>query len=88
MDNETIKVHGADWCGDSYRAMPLLDKHQIDYQWINIDNDHEAKETVRQVDKGAIVVPTIIFQDGSVLTEPTNNQLRRKIWYRVKKSTR
>ena len=88
MDNETIKVYGTDWCGDCFRAKTLLDKHQIDYQWINIDNDHEAKETVRQVDKGAIVVPTIIFQDGPVLTEPTNNQLRRKIWYRVKKSTR
>lgn len=79
MNNEIVKVYGSNWCGDCFRAKRLLDKHQVDYQWINIDSNHDAKELVRQVNKGKIVVPMIVFQDGSELPEPTNGQLRKKI---------
>lgn len=78
IDNDTIKVYGANWCGDCFRAKMILDNHQINYLWIAIDHDENTRAFVNRVNDGCIVVPTILFNDGSVLVEPTSLQLRRK----------
>ena len=79
MDNETIKVYGARWCGDCFRAKRVLDKYQIKYQWIDINKDSTAKEFVGEVNGGNFVVPTIVFLDGSILAEPSTHQLKLKL---------
>ena len=79
MDNEIIKVYGTRWCIDCFRAKKVLDKNQIDYQWIDIDKDNTAKEFVGQVNGGNFVVPTIVFLDGSILAEPSTHQLKLKL---------
>ena len=79
MDNEAIKVYGAKWFSDCFRAKMILDNHHIKYQWIDIGHDENARAIVSQVNDGCIVVPTILFNDGSVLVEPTNLQLRSKL---------
>lgn len=79
MENETIIVYGTRWCGDCFRAKRVLDKNQIDYQWIDINKDSTAKEFVGQVNGGNFVVPTIVFQDGTILAEPSTYQLKEKL---------
>lgn len=79
MDRNTIKIFGAKWCGDCFRAKMIFDKYQIEYHWIDIDQDKSAKEFVSQVNNGNIIVPTIVFEDGSTLTEPSNQQLIQKL---------
>jgi mycoredoxin len=79
MDNEIIEVYGARWCGDCFRAKRIFDKHQIEYQWIDINKDSTAKEFVGQVNGGNFVVPTIVFSDGTILSEPSTRQLKQKL---------
>ena len=79
MSEELIKVYGTRWCGDCYRAKWLLDRHEINYQWININQDSNAKDFVRQVNNSNLSVPTIVFADGSILTEPSNLELLTKL---------
>ena len=78
MDNEAIKVYGAKRCGDCFQVKMILDNHHIKYQWIDIEHDENARAFVSQINDGCIVAPTIEFNDGSVLVEPTNIQLRNK----------
>ena len=77
--NETIKMYGTSWCGDTRRARQFFTDHQIDYQWIDIDQDSDGAEYVKSVNNGNRSVPTILFPDGSLLVEPSSSQLMTKL---------
>ncbi|MBI4926841.1 MAG: mycoredoxin [Anaerolineae bacterium] len=80
MGEETqIIVYGTTWCGDTRRARRVLDDNQIAYQWIDIDQDMEARKFVEKVNNGYRSVPTIIFPDGSMLVEPSAMDLKAKL---------
>jgi mycoredoxin len=74
-----IIVYGTTWCGDTRRARAFLNDHQIPYKWIDIDADPEAAKFVERVNRGYRSVPTIIFPDGSMLTEPSLSTLGKKL---------
>jgi glutaredoxin len=81
MENSSdtkIIVYGTNWCYASRRARAFLDEHQIPYTWIDVDKDAEASKLVENLNKGFRSVPTIIFPDGSMLVEPSSNQLASK----------
>ena len=77
-ETRKILIYGTTWCGDSRRAKRFFDENKIEYDWIDIDVDREAGKLVEQINGGFRSVPTIIFPDGSTLTEPSTFQLRTK----------
>jgi glutaredoxin-like protein len=79
MSESSIKVYAANWCGDCRRSRRFLDKHKIPYEWINIDQDPQAEQFVLTTNKGMRSVPTIVFQDGSILVEPSDAELAAKL---------
>ena len=79
MVQANIIVYGADWCSDCRRAKQFMDEHNIQFDWIDIEVNEEARETVKKINNGRRIIPTIIFQDGSVLVEPSNAVLGRKL---------
>lgn len=73
-----IKVYGADWCGDCFRAKRMLDRTGTDYEWIDVDHDAEAKaEAIRL--SGRKNIPVIVFPDGDVLVEPSDPELEKAL---------
>jgi mycoredoxin len=76
---EKIKIYGTRWCGDCKRAMRILDEHQVDYNWIDIDQNKDGEAFVKTTNQGNRSVPTIIFPDGSILVEPPNQKLIDKL---------
>ena len=79
MDSEKIKVYGATQCGDCHMATRLLDQQGVAYQWIDIDSDEQARRYVLEVNDGMRIIPTIVFQDGSILVEPSGVELATKL---------
>lgn len=77
-ENNNITVYGADWCGDCRRAKKFFNEHNIEYTWFDTDASPEAEEFVKQKNNGKRVIPTIIFPDGSILVEPSNEELAQK----------
>jgi mycoredoxin len=80
--NSEIKqmiVYGTTWCGDTIRARRFLDSKNIPYVWVDIDKDPEARKLVESINHGNRSVPTIIFPDGSTLTEPSTSELALKL---------
>ncbi|MFN3706103.1 MAG: glutaredoxin domain-containing protein [Thermoflexales bacterium] len=69
------RFYGAMWCGDTRRARAWFDKNNVPYEWIDIDQDEKAAEFVKSVNNGMRSIPTIIFPDGSQLTEPSTQKL-------------
>jgi len=78
-DNTEIILYGNSWCGGSRRVRVLFDQHHIPYQWVDIEEDKEAAKFVEKLNHGYRSVPTIVWPDGSSLTEPSNETLARKL---------
>jgi mycoredoxin len=77
--SEQIKVYGTRWCPDCVRAKQVLTKNKAAFEWIDIEQDEAAATYVEKVNKGYKSVPTIVFADGSVLVEPSNSELEKKL---------
>lgn len=77
-DND-IKFYSTSWCGDCRRSRKVLQALGVSFTDIDIEEDPEAAEIVRKVNRGSQSVPTIIFPDGSVLVEPSNVALEQKV---------
>ena len=78
-DSNIIMIYATEWCWDCHRARKFFDQRGIPYKWVNIDHDEDAEKFVKQTNKGMRSVPTIVFPDGTILVEPSNQQLERKL---------
>jgi mycoredoxin len=74
-----IRVYGTKWCPDCRRAKQVLEKNKVSFIWHDIEEDQEAASYVEKVNRGYKSVPTIVFPDGSVLVEPGNFELEKKL---------
>ena len=74
-----LKVIGASWCPDCKRAKTFLGQHRIEFDWVDMETDPTAQAEVERINDGKRIIPTIIFPDGSILTEPSNDELAEKL---------
>ena len=74
-----IEIYGTRWCGDCSRSKRLMDKYSVTYNWTDIDEHPEFQDLVKSINNGRNVVPTIIFPDGSSLSEPSDSELMKKL---------
>ena len=79
MQEANITVYGAPWCPDCRRSKQFLGEQRIPYIWVDIDEDEEGRKRVQAVNDGKQIIPTIVFQDGSILVEPSNAELAAKL---------
>jgi thioredoxin reductase (NADPH) len=79
MDTGEITVYGAYWCPDCRRAKKFLGEQRIPYNWVDVEQDQAAEQFVLQKNDGKRIIPTIVFEDGSFLVEPSNAELAQKL---------
>ncbi|MDQ3099618.1 MAG: NrdH-redoxin [bacterium] len=72
-----IKFYGATWCPDCRRSKQFLDDNNADYEYINLDENPDAADEVVRINNGYQSIPTIVFPDGKVLVEPSNEELKQ-----------
>jgi len=76
---QKLRVIGAAWCPDCKRAKTFLGQHRIEFDWVDMELDPTAQAEVERINAGKRIIPTIIFSDGSILTEPSNDELAEKL---------
>jgi len=74
-----IKFYGAHWCPDCRRSRTFLGEHRVPYQYFDVDQDTEAQAYVQQINDNRLIIPTILFSDGSLLVEPSDAELAEKL---------
>lgn len=77
--DEKIKLYGASWCSDCKRAKRFLGDQRVPFEWHDIEQDPRNLEIVHERNNGNNVIPTIVFPDGSSLSEPSNEELANKV---------
>lgn len=75
----TIRMYGTQWCSDCKRAKQFFGEQRVQYEFIDIDANPEGMRAVEEANNGKDIIPTIFFDDGSVLTEPSNAELAAKL---------
>lgn len=78
-DGEFPVVYGTTWCPDCKRSKKFLGEHRIQYSWIDVEQDAAAMRKIEELNNGKQIIPTIVFEDGSVLAEPSNAELAGKL---------
>ncbi len=79
MSDPSITVYGAFWCPDCHRSKMFLGEHQIPYHWVDIEEDAAGEAFVIEANKGKRRIPTLAFDDGTVMSVPSNAELAAKL---------
>jgi mycoredoxin len=67
------------WCGHCRRLKAQLARAGISFREVDIEHDVAAATFVAGVNGGNQTVPTMLLPDGSVLTNPTIDQITEVI---------
>jgi mycoredoxin len=72
-------MYSTSWCGYCHRLKSQLDREGIAYQVVDIEADDEAAQYVMSVNGGNQTVPTVRFEDGSALTNPSIIEIKERL---------
>ncbi|MEU0255728.1 mycoredoxin [Streptomyces sp. NPDC006184] len=75
----TVTMYSTTWCGYCRRLKSQMDREGIAYSEINIEQDPESAAFVEKANDGNQTVPTVLFADGSTLTNPSLAQVKQKL---------
>lgn len=71
-----IKMYGHENCSDCTNAKEVFASYHIPYEYINVRKVPGAKEEMLKLNGGIMSVPTILFESGKILIEPTKDELK------------
>ncbi len=74
-----VTMYSTTWCGYCKRLKRSLQSEGIAFAEVNIELDEAAAELVMNVNGGNQTVPTLVFADGSALTNPTLAEVRTRL---------
>jgi mycoredoxin len=74
-----ITVYGHPACPDVAPIRAMLAQSKVDHIYLNIRQDPMAAAQVRAINNGDESVPTLVFPDGTTLTEPSVGELKQKL---------
>ncbi len=74
-----ITMYGTSWCSDCKRAKQFLGEQRVQYDYVDVDADAAGRAVVQSYNDGKDIIPTIVFEDGSFLVEPSNAELAAKL---------
>ena len=73
-----IVMYTTEVCSDCRRAKAFFEANNIAFTQVMIEGNEQATRFVAEINHGYHSVPTIIFPDGTILVEPSWEELRAK----------
>lgn len=75
----TFTMYSTPWCGYCHRLKSQLDREGITFEMVDIEQQPDAALIVEQANGGNQTVPTLVFSDGSAMTNPSLAQVKDKL---------
>jgi mycoredoxin len=76
---QTLTMYCTTWCGFCRRLKSQLAAAGIEVTEVNIEEDPTAAEYVMSVNGGFQTVPTVVFPDGSAMTNPSLAHVKQRL---------
>jgi mycoredoxin len=74
-----VTMYTTTWCGYCFRLKKLMQREGIEYAEVDIEADDQAADVVMRANGGNRTVPTLVFADGSALTNPSIDQVKDQL---------
>ena len=74
-----VTMYTTNWCGYCVRLKKVMQREGIDFAEVDIENDAAGAEKVMQANGGNRTVPTLLFPDGTALTNPSIDQVKAQL---------
>ena len=68
---QSVTMYSTVWCGYCRRLKSQMEREGIAYVEVDIEDVPGAADLVMSVNGGMQTVPTLVFPDGSALTNPS-----------------
>jgi len=78
-DTASVTMFTTTWCGYCVRLKKLMQREGIEFAEVDIERDDAAAEKVMQANGGNRTVPTLLFLDGTALTNPSIDQVKAQL---------
>ena len=75
----SFTMYSTSWCGYCKRLKSQLNDLGITFDEVNIEEVPGTAEIVEKVNNGNQTVPTLVFSDGSAMTNPSAKQVQEKL---------
>lgn len=75
-DEKQIVIYAHDFCGQSRVLIRALDKIGLEYEYRDVVNGNPVwKKELKRLARGNLSVPTVVYDDGTVMVEPWPDQV-------------
>ena len=78
-DPSALTVYGAPWCPHCKRVKRFLAAHRVAYENVDIDQRPAAIDTLKELQGGGQIIPTVVYGDGSHEVNPSDEALARRL---------
>jgi len=72
-------MYSTPWCGYCHRLKGQLKRAGIEFTEVDIEQVPEAAQLVEKINNGNQTVPTVVFPDGTAMTNPSLAQVAEKL---------
>lgn len=72
-------LYSTPWCGYCHRLKSQLQREGIEFTEVDIEQDPDSALIVEQANGGNQTVPTLVFPDGTALTNPSVAQVKAQL---------
>jgi mycoredoxin len=77
--NTTVTMYTTQWCAFCRRLKSQLARDGIEVAEVDIERDEAAASFVISVNGGNMTVPTVVFSDGTAMTNPSAAQVKERL---------
>ncbi len=74
-----VTMYTTSWCGYCRRLKAGLEREGIPFAEVDIEVVESAADIVTAANGGNRTVPTLVFDDGTALTNPSVEQVKSKL---------
>jgi mycoredoxin len=75
----SFTMYSTPWCGYCHRLKSQLNREGIEFDVTDITQEPNAVDIVERANNGDQTVPTLVFSDGSALTNPSVAQVKAQL---------
>ncbi len=81
--DESLRVIGPRWSLRDHQVRDFLSKNQVPYLWLDPEHSDEAVQLMELHKIERSKLPAVVFSDGTVLLQPDQTELARRIGLRT-----
>lgn len=74
-----VTMYSTPWCGYCQRLKAQMGRAGVTFAEIDIEQDPTSAAFVESVNGGNQTVPTVVFADGTAMTNPSIGQVQEKL---------